>query len=483
MRMVKSGPLALLILGGCIANPSGPPSAPVELPVAPPVDVIADLCARANTDPISLAFCVEPRPKITSLKELQQRVGLGFVPGNTLNGDREQNGVLQAVGNPAFALTANSSSLVARFVSAVNPRAIIFTATNRLQNPIPGFVAMGFTRGEQFVELIAHDPVKKDLTFFLFRYELACDATLEGCTKADLLTPEVERGFTRWTLTQDVDLKNTVLDCLQCHQPRGPGTKKILRMQELQNPWTHWLRNKSAGPGDDPEGGLFLLGQYTAAHGNEDYAGIPGDAIANSDPRRLEGLLENNGFMDQPNEFSTKQIEAEVKQSNNLAPHVNVPAGMSATWKKLYADAVAGKAIPPPYHDVQVTDPGMLAKYTSAYRAVMAGDRAAAQALPEPTEMFLEAAVADLSFVPQKGLEGRGILIHMCQQCHNPNLDQTISRARFDVMNLDALSREEKDRAIARVKLPASSPLKMPPPRFRALSAGEIELVTQELLR
>ena len=449
------------------------------------IDRLEQICARGNGDAVSRAFCDGPPPKVKSLRDLQAVVGLAFVPGDLLNGDRDDHGVLLATGNPAFAITGNSSSLVAQFVSAVNPRAIVFTATNRLETPSPGFVAMGFTRGEQFVELVAQDPVRDELNFFLFQFEQACSASSRGCTRADLLTPAIESDFTATALSQDVDLRNTVLDCLQCHQAQGAGTKKILRMQELQNPWTHWLRSKSAGPGDNPEGGQALLRQYTAAHGTEDYAGIPGAAIQNADPRRLEGLLENNGFVAQPNEFPTQQIEAEVKLSNAQQPQVNLPAGMSATWQRLYDDAVAGNAIPPPYHDVQVTDPAKLTAYTAGYQAVMAGNPSAAQTLPELSELFLDEAVADLSFVPKAGLDGRGIMMHMCQQCHNPRLDQTISRARFDVIKLvrGELSQEEKDRAIARLTLEATNPAKMPPPRFRRLSDAEIDLVVQELAR
>ena len=38
--------------------------------------------------------------------------------------------------------------------------------------------------------------------------------------------------------------------------------------------------------------------------------------------------------------------------------------------------------------------------------------------------------------VAKPGLDGKGLLVQMCQSCHNPNLDQSISRARFDVTKL-----------------------------------------------
>jgi hypothetical protein len=56
----------------------------------------------------------------------------------------------------------------------------------------------------------------------------------------------------------------------------------------------------------------------------------------------------------------------------------------------------------------------------------------------------------ELSFRPSTDLvtagDGHGILVQICQQCHNPSLDQTLTRAKFDVTKLDTLSREEKDR-------------------------------------
>ena len=49
-------------------------------------------------------------------------------------------------------------------------------------------------------------------------------------------------------------------NCSQCHQPGGPGTPKILRMQELQFPWIHFLFN-------EPQGNTYLRSDFHAAHG------------------------------------------------------------------------------------------------------------------------------------------------------------------------------------------------------------------------
>jgi cytochrome c553 len=422
---------------------------------------LAALCARNNGDAVSKAFCASPTPPaITSVVELQTLLGLGFKAGNNNNGSN---------GNPAFVLTGHSSSLVTRFTSAINPRAIIFTpprSTGRVGTPTPlaTFVAMGFVRGEQFVELISNDPTANggqgDLNFFLFRFEQACNAGMAGCTTDDLLTPKVEGGFTSYTLYQDTDIKNTIFDCNQCHQTGGPGTAKILRMQELQNPWGHFFRNNRAN-------GQALLADFGAAHTTaEAYAGIPGAAITNSDPAQLEGLVENQGFKAQPNEFATGKI---------------LDQGANTSWMPLYANSMKSLDIPPPYHQNRVTDPAKLTTATTAYKAAMAGT----PLTMDIRDVFLDSAAQDMSFRPSTDLvtasNGLGIMVQICQQCHNPALDQTLTRAKFDVTKLATMDPAEKAKAIQRLDLNETAFRRMPPPRFRGLSAEEIQMVTAEL--
>jgi hypothetical protein len=426
-------------------------------------------------------------PTITSLVELQQFLGLDFKPGNIGNGTG---------GNPAFVLTGHSSSLVTRFTSAINPRAIIFTpplSRGRVNNaqPLASFIAMGFVRGEEFVELISNDPTHNNqLNFFLFKFQHTCSSTAAGCSNAELLTPAVESNFTGvYSLYHEDDIKNTILDCQQCHQTGGPSAQKILRMQELQNPWGHFFRNNR-------NNGQVLMADYQAAHGTaETYAGIPGGVIFNpnqtnnngnqtagggSDPAALEGLIENQGFKIQPNEYNTNNILKEVQVVNNQQPAMNVPMGASATWVKLYNQSMAGLDIPPPYHDIKVTDPLKLGIATTAYANVMAGTAPAA-GLPDIRDIFLDSAMSDMSFRPAPNLTGRQILVQSCQQCHNENLDQTESREKFRVDELDAMPRAEKDLAIKRLTLSDKVFRKMPPPRFRELSAAEIALAISEL--
>lgn len=431
------------------------------------------LCARNLGDAVAKAFCTPTTPPvITSLVDLQKLLGLDFKTGQTGNAKG---------GNPGFVLSGHSSSLVTRFVSAINPRAIIFTppkSTGRVGTPQPltSFIAMGFVRGEEFVELISNDPTNGNkLDFFLFKFQHACDATPEGCSNGDVLTPAVESNFSSvYSLYNEEDIKNTIFDCQQCHQSGGPTSAKILRQQELQNPWGHFFRNNRVN-------GQVLLSDYASAHDvTEDYAGIPGAAITNSDPAQLEGLVENQGFQAQPNEYTTQSVLNDVEKVNANEPASNVPMGTSATWSKLYANSMAGTDIPVPYHDIKVTDPTKLSLAVTAYKSVMAGTTPASS-LPDIRDIFLDSAMQDLSFRPAAGLTGAQILTQMCTQCHNTKLDQTETRERFRVDDIQNMSAAEKATAIHRLQLPTGVFRKMPPPRFRELSADEIALVVAEL--
>jgi len=310
------------------------------------------------------------------------------------------------------------------------------------------------------------------------RFIQACNAG--GCTPGDLLTPAIERDWGELTVLEDSDLRNSAFDCTHCHQPDGPSTRKILRMQERRAPWTHWFRNNRNEPG-----GVALLADFQRAHGSaEDYAGIPASLLdtPRSDPLVLEALISNNTVAPQPNEFVTGRIEQEVEGSAPRQPEQNVPEGSSSTWRQLFARAVNGQAIPVPYHDVKVTDPAKLAALSDAYRAFADG-RAGKASVPDLREVFLADAERELGFRPAVGLTGRGILMQTCAQCHNQRTDRALSRALFDVSQLDTLSRAEKDKAIARLSLPEESTKVMPPHRFARLSADEIALAVTELSR
>ena len=425
---------------------------------------LAIVCARGQQDKVTRALC--GNPSLGSITELQDALGLAFRDRSS----RAQNG---GGGNPAFALLGHSTSLVTHEVSAINPRAFVFSPPPGRPVRINGFVVMGFVRGEPFVEIAAEDANQRKLSFYLLKFDLECEKT-RSCKPGDILTAAVEKNWKGWSLYQDEDLKNTIADCRHCHQPDGPSTKPMLRMQELQDPWTHWFR------GDRP-GGIALTQDFLRAHGDkEDYFGIPASLIQSADGRALEDFVVGQGFQNQPNSFDSKRIEGEVEQSSKAQPELNTPRGQSSTWQGLYQAASSGQYIPVPYHDVKVTDPDKLAFASDAYRNVVDG-KAPAAGLPDIRRVFLDSALAEMSMRPRAGASGKEILVQSCAQCHNPRLDSSLSRAKFDVTKLDSMSPAAKATAIARMKLPASSRLHMPPAMFRTLPDDALKLAVDEL--
>jgi cytochrome c553 len=444
------------------------------------IDALCARMAAANqVNRVRDVFCAANRPAITSLTQLQTALGLGFpanpAPGRGNNGD-PGNG-------PAFTLTGHSSSLVARSVSAINPRAILFTPPTGAN--INGYITMGFVRGDQLVELIAEDRnLQNTLTFFLVKFTQACNAT-DSCTPGDLFTPATESNWTSFTIYGEDDLKNTIFDCTHCHQTGGPGTQRILRMQELANPWNHWFR-------DNRVGGTALLADYQAAHGTaETYAGIPGNMISSSDPALLENLIRQNGFGNQPNQFNSGNIETQVNATNGQPQNNDIP-GTSTVWNTIFNNAVAGRFIPVPYHDIKITESSLLNSSTLAYQNFRAGRLPAAQ-LPDLTEVFKTSRLFEIAGIAAPPNQtGQQIVTTMCTQCHNTQLDQTISRARFNV-DLNAMSNlaggvlagaardAEIGVAVTRLRLPADDVRKMPPELLKTLSPAEVDLVVTYL--
>ena len=417
----------------------------------------AEVCARGGNDPVRDVFCGEAVPTFTELRQL--------LTAFALDSDhvREFKGLLIANGPiTAISMTGHSTALAARSVSAINPRLIVLQ-----MKPVPfDLVALAFARGEQFTELTVRDRDDGQLRFYMIAYRQACNAAADGCTVADLLTPATEYDWTETTLYDERDLSNTGLDCAPCHQPDGPNTPKLLRMQELDGPWTHWFWNNS-------EGGRALLADYIAAKGDESLAGMTSAQINATDPNAI-ATLTILATPTQPNKFESAPIESEVQASaaalGGRQPADNSVPGDSATWRAIYEHAQRGEAITVPYHDVKVTDPEKLARATAAYQAYRAGQLPAAE-LPDIRDVFPDdpRKLAELGVMTEPGLDGGAVLLQSCSQCHNGRLDQTLTRARFRA-DLQGVSREEKDIAIERLQLPATDLRAMPPARLRALS-------------
>jgi hypothetical protein len=227
------------------------------------------------------------------------------------------------------------------------------------------------------------------------------------------------------------------------------------------------------------EGGRALLDDFHKAHGTgEDYGPIPASMVDKSDPSYMAQFIKQAGFGNQPNAFPSAAVEAELKASAKGQPVVNVPMGRSATWDKIYMNGVLGTFIAAPYHDVKLTDPAKLANMSAKYRDYLAGNT---KTIPDIRDVFLDDALRDLSFAPREGLDGRGLLQHLCQECHNANLDPGVTRDLFLVDKLDQMSRAEKDLAIQRINLGTDTRLIMPPTLFRTVTEEERQLMIKEL--
>ncbi len=428
-----------------------------------------------NADRITNRFCQDYKPGGVmptphSLHELLTVLDLDF------KGPAGGNGV---GGNPGFAILGHSSALTARKVSSITPTAFVFTPLGADGKPPRDYMFLAFDPGEPFVEVASFSPADQAVNFYIVMFDKDCTGSAAGCGPNDMLTPKQITGWSNIRIYESTTaLNNTIADCRQCHIGNGrdvpdTGDPLLLRMQEIEAPPTHGFSAQTAG-------GLALLGDFHAAHGTvEDYGPIPAALIDKSDPALMADFIKVAGFGDQPNVFHSAAIEAEVTASAPRQPEVNVPAGVSATWRAAFDAATAGQFIPAPYHDVKITDPTKLAHMTELYMSYRTG--AASTLTEDIRDVFLDSAMTELGFAPSPQMDGHALLVEQCQQCHHERLDPTISRERFLVDKLDQMSRAEKDLAIERITTPVDTRLTMPPPLMRTLTPRERALMIDEL--
>lgn len=462
---------------------------PVIVAPHPAADLFADLptgdeqrerlCGRGHEDRLSKIFCSDAASSITGLQNLQKALGIAFQKAGLAETQNVTGNARE--GNPAFVFLGHTTSLTARMVSPVNPRVIVFkppahTARSANLTPDkfvkdPEFVAMAFTRGEQIVELVNRDPTTGDLRFFVVRFEQACNDRPEGCTSWELFGPAIETDWKRVTIYDDTDLENTPADCNVCHQPNGHGSKRVLLMQAIRTPWTHFFRRNR-------EGGQKQLHLYQQAHPkDETYGGIPGREVAYSDPALLQGLIENEGFMKQPITLHAEAIVQEIEDKGLEDNPV-----LSIAWQLEFKKALRGQSPGVGYPVVDFTDADRMARASKAYQAVFAG-RAGKDKAPYLGDMHRPEVLFRVGLAPKPDSTGREILLNVCRRCHNPTRNPQLTRARFDVDKLMALPVKELARARDRLTLPIDSPKRMPPARFGHLSDEEIERVSAELTK
>jgi hypothetical protein len=264
-----SAPLLLCLAGCGSANDAvndGRPEAP-----SGPKRPLPALCSRPGDDPVRDLFCADKGAVLTGLEDLEDALRIPFDSDSTL----------------ATAFLGHSTSLSGRLVSPINPR-VITASFGEPQFHDATFLA--FARGEQRVEMAAQDRSRDVPNFYLVTFAQACNETPAGCLPGDLYTPAVETSWERVDIRDDEDLKDTSLDCRQCHE-RARQTPMLL-MRELQSPWAHFFEK----PLDmtallsfvDFSGGMTLELEYRRAKGDEPYANVAWPAIQNTGGNTLQ---------------------------------------------------------------------------------------------------------------------------------------------------------------------------------------------------
>jgi cytochrome c553 len=212
---------------------------------------------------------------------------------------------------------------------------------------------------------------------------------------------------------------------------------------------------------------------YIDAHGTERYGGVDIENYPPIAPFALERFVNRR----QPLLFDTVVVEDE------RWPKVNgkYPARpqLSPTWERAYDAFKRGEHLALPYYEVRATDPQKQARLTAAYRAFSEGET---DELPDLADIFPDDphVRARIGLETEPGASAVALLIQACGPCHNDVLDQSLTRARFNI-NLSRVAAKEIDAAIERLKRGPHDGGVMPPPDSRQLSAQARERLLEYL--
>jgi mono/diheme cytochrome c family protein len=176
--------------------------------------------------------------------------------------------------------------------------------------------------------------------------------------------------------------------------------------------------------------------------------------------------LESTVGSDQPVLFDAPGIENERFPFNDGYPD---EPGPSPTWQAAYDAFKRGEQLALPYLEVRVTDPDKLADRSEAYVRYRNAELDLDE-LPDFADVFPDdpQTRARIGLQTEPDASAEEALIQACAGCHNDVLDQTISRARFNV-DLWKLDRAELAVAIERIQRKPGSRGVMPPPEARQL--------------
>lgn len=412
------------------------------------------LCQREveSSDWVRERFCTQAPPQVTSLAELKKLLETDQI--------REYPEVIE----PFALLLGHSTALSGHHVSSINPRAIFIV--------IGGGPMFTFTRGVQQIELTVRSFDFTTRRFYLFSFRQACNDAPEGCSPTDLYSPRVEEDWRSYELEDDEQLKNTALDCRQCHQ-RGRSEPTLL-MRELVAPWTHFFEPVSQEPGLRLLPGVLsseLTRDHLAAHGDEPYAGVDLDNLLPASGSILQGAV----GADQPVLFPAQDIlnERWPRTAEGEYPPEPQP---SPLWENAYAAFKRGEQLALPYIEQRASDPDKLAALTAAYAAYREGTR---EELPDLSDVFPDDPMerARIGLQTEPDATPVELLIQACAPCHNDVLNQRLSRARFNV-DLSRMDAAELELAIERLQRSPGEPGVMPPPEARQLDlAGKARLI------
>jgi hypothetical protein len=436
-------------------------TAPVDRPDLP------GFCKTPGADAVRDVFCGPVAPDIRSLQDLQRHLGLVFDEREL--GPADQPPMVSSSDSYlelSLVLLNTSTALSGRLVSTLNPRAILLGPN----------ATLAFSRGIQQVELISRERDDGAINLYLLSFEQACNAARNGCSPGDLYTPRIESNWTNLRIEDDEQLKNSPSDCRQCHQ-RGRD-KGIFLMRELDGPWTHFFTPDQDEPeGRSPEAsGVDVVRAYFRAKGDEPYANVPWRAIRATVGLTLQMVVDRP----QPLVFDGDEIMNERWPWTMEQGYAAEPLP-SATWYRHYAAFKRGEHLALPHFDPFPSDPAKLARLTEAYQRFRNGELSAEE-LPDLGDVYPDDAqtLAEIGFQSEPGASPAATLVQACGACHNDVLDQSISRARFNIA-LQRQSRAALDLAIERLQLPKGAPGRMPPAEARQLDPNALEPLLQYL--
>jgi hypothetical protein len=459
---IRPAVLALCLVTACHSAPKSAPLAPQNAgqdagrvldAAGEPVTGEAaapGFCARAGADAVRDVFCAPVPPTIRGLHDLQVLLGFYSAEAEAIQGPQAAGKLYEASGHIAAAL-GHSSALSGHLVSPLNPRVII----------LGGSTIMAFQRGVQRIELISRARDAGTFNFYLVDFEQACNAAERGCSFGDLYTPQVEADWLRVAIRDGEDLANTPQDCRTCHQ-RGLEAPTLL-MRELESPWTHFFLPPGATLSLPGVSGSDLTADYLEAKGDESYGGIALATISSASAFVLQNRVgpAQPLLFDAPAIFNERYPYGPDGYASEAQP--------SPTWERAYEAFKRGEQLALPYLEQRASDLAKQAKLSEAYRAYRAG-AISADELPDLADIFPDDPQlrARIGLQTEPDASAEEALIQACGSCHNDVLDQSVSRARFNIA-VSRLAPAELALAVERIERPRTAPGAMPPPEARQL--------------